>query len=255
MPRTVADSICSALEEAGVTDVFGLPGSQTIDLWEALRRSRLRTVVPTSELSASFMAGGYARASGRMGVLATIGDPGYAFAVPGIVEALLDSVPLLHLATPSRRVAGGPSGEFRQRDVACLITKGVYEPTEPDQVGVALDAACTAATGGEPGPVLLQLAPELLRAPAGSAVRNSPAPASIPSEAVAQIVERLRNSERPLLLCGNGAVGGAARVARLAERLSAPVLTTTSGRGVIPETHPLSIPHDVPGSRGRSSTS
>ncbi len=248
MPRTVADSICSELISFGVTDVFGLPGSQTIDLWEALRRSGLRTVVPTSELSASFMAGGYARASGRPGALVTIGEPGFTFALSGVVESLLDSVPLLHIASPSRRVAPGPSGELRQDDVARLVYKAVFEPAEPADVPGRLNDAIATTTAGEPGPVLVQLAPALLGATAPNGASPATEAPTLPDRpTVDQLVDELRRARRPLLFCGNGVSRAAKDVVRLAESLSAPVLTTTSGRGVIPETHPLSLPHDVVG--------
>ena len=248
MRSTVADSICSGLEGAGITHVFGLPGTQTIELWEALRRSELRTIVTTSELSASFMAAGSARASGRAGALVTIGEPGFTFALSGIVEALLDSVPLLHVAAASRRVAPGPSGDLRQTDIAQLVYKAVFEPATPANVRDQLNEAIAAATAGEPGPVLVQVAPALLGAPASRIAQSAMPPPALPDpRTLDQLVDELRGAKRPLLLCGNGVSGAANDVVRLAEALVAPVLTTTSGRGVIPETHRLSMPHDVVG--------
>lgn len=248
MRRTVAGSICSMLEDSGVEVVFGLPGTQTLDLWEALRTSGLRTVVATSELGAAFMAGGLARATGRPGTLVTIGEPGFAFAVPGVVESLLDSVPLVHVASGARRVAPGPAGELRQGEVARLIYKAVFEPTEPVEVSRALGEALASATSGEPGPVLVQVAPALL----GSAVAGGDAAVAAPAAAphpdhVAQLVDELRRATRPLLFCGSGVAGATDHVIRLAKALTAPVLTTTSGRGVIPESHPLSLSHDAVG--------
>ena len=248
MRRTVSDAICAALERAGVRHVFGVPGTQTLELWEALRRSQLRTIVTTSELSASFMAAGSARASGRAGALVTIGEPGFTFALSGVVESLLDSVPLVHVASASRRVAPGPSGELRQTEVARLVYKAVFEPVTPTDVPGQLEEAIVEATAGEPGPVLVQLTPSLLGAPASKGAPATTLQATLPDrKAVDQLIDELRAATRPLLLCGTGVSGAAKDVVRLAEALSAPVLTTTSGRGVIPETHPLSVPHDVVG--------
>ena len=84
-------------ERLGVTHVFGLPGTQTVPLFEALRRSQLKTVVPGSELTAAFMAGAFYRAAGRPALLVTIPGPGFAFALPGLAEAKLDSAALIHL--------------------------------------------------------------------------------------------------------------------------------------------------------------
>ena len=247
MRRSVADAICAALTDEGVTDVFGLPGSQTIDLWEALRRSPLRTTVPTSELSASFMAVGYALATGRPGVLATIGGPGFGFAFPGIVESRLDSVPLLHLASASSAVGPGSSGVLRQRDVARLVAKEVVEPVEAEHVGAVVREALRVASGGEPGPVIVQLAPDLLRARAGAQAQDAAAAPSADRDTVTKVVGELRAAERPLLFFGAGVADASADVVRLAEGICAPVLTTTSARGVIPETHALCITRDVVG--------
>ena len=81
---TGAAAICSVLEQLGVEHVFGLPGTQNIDLYEALRRSRLRTVGASSELAAAFMANGYARASGEPAVLTSIPGPGFTYALSGL---------------------------------------------------------------------------------------------------------------------------------------------------------------------------
>jgi acetolactate synthase-1/2/3 large subunit len=92
-----AGLLVRALEELGAGVVFGLPGSQNVALFEALRTSSLRTVVPTSELAASFMANGFARASGRPGVVVTIPGPGFTWALTGLAEAFLDSVPVVQI--------------------------------------------------------------------------------------------------------------------------------------------------------------
>lgn len=99
-PRPVvngAERLCAALHALGVECAFGLPGTQNIALYEALRRSRIRSVVPTHELAGSFMANGYYRASGRIAALVTIPGPGFAYAVPGLAEARHDSAAVLHI--------------------------------------------------------------------------------------------------------------------------------------------------------------
>jgi len=93
-----AARIVAGLRRGGVHCVFGLPGTQIVDLFEALRQADLRTVLCTSELSAAFMAGGWARVTGEPGVLITIPGPGFTWALKGIAEAKLDSVPLVHVA-------------------------------------------------------------------------------------------------------------------------------------------------------------
>ena len=91
------DAVVDGLRTAGVSHAFGLPGTQNLALFEALRSSPLRTVVPSHELGASFMAGGYARAGGKVPLLVTIPGPGFTYALTGLAEARLDSAPLVHL--------------------------------------------------------------------------------------------------------------------------------------------------------------
>src|ERR1700737_902845 len=90
--------LCSELEKLGVQHIFGLPGSQNVSFFEALRQSSIRTVLATHELAAAFMANGYYRASGKVGVLTTIPGPGFAYTVAAIAEASQDSSALLYIA-------------------------------------------------------------------------------------------------------------------------------------------------------------
>src|SRR6185503_1847894 len=119
----------------GVECVFGLPGTQNIPLYEALRRSRLRSVVPTHELAGSFMANGYYRASGRVPALVTIPGPGFAYALPGLAEARHDSVALLHIVGQPPR--GQRKFQFQALDQEGMtrgIVKGVFHADEADDI-------------------------------------------------------------------------------------------------------------------------
>ena len=94
-----ADVLVSALEELGVRCVFGLPGTQNVALFESLRASRIRVVLTTSETTAGFMANGWFRASGQPSVFVGIAGPGFAWAIPPLAEAALDSAAVI-LITP-----------------------------------------------------------------------------------------------------------------------------------------------------------
>jgi acetolactate synthase-1/2/3 large subunit len=250
MAATAADVLCATLERRGTTHVFGIPGSETIELWDALRRSTgLTSVVPTNELTGSFMAIGHARASGRPGVLSTIGGPGFTYALTGLAEALLDSVPLVHVAAlPTRREDGGPGLQWiAQHEIAAPLVKAIVDIPGPESVGDAVDEAFELATAGEPGPVLLQYEPATLAGRARGGRAADPPGQGPPVPDVDEVVAQLLAARRPVLLCGLGASRAATDVARIAEALRAPVLTTTSGRGVVSERHPLSLVHDVPG--------
>jgi acetolactate synthase-1/2/3 large subunit len=126
--------------------------------------------------------------------------------------------------------------------------KGIVELSEPGEAADAVHEAFDLATSGEPGPVLLQYEPATLAGRArGGRDREVAAVPAASEQDVEALVERVVAAKRPVLLCGLGASGAAADVLRLAEALRAPVVTTTSGRGVLSERHPLSVVHDVPG--------
>jgi thiamine pyrophosphate-dependent acetolactate synthase large subunit-like protein/predicted ATP-grasp superfamily ATP-dependent carboligase len=245
---TGADTLCRALEERGITCVFGLPGTQSVGLHEALRRSRIRVVLPTHELAAGFMANGYYRASGRIAPLVTIPGPGFMYALPGMAEALHDSAAILHITGGTR--SADPRRDFQALDqiaIAGPLVKGTRRIEAPAQIHAAVADSLALALGGEPGPVLLEWAPEALSAPAGSAalpVRTAPS-VDVDREAVERVAELLASARRPLLLAGQGCAGASEALRELAELVSAAVMTTTSGRGVLAEDHPLALGFDL----------
>jgi acetolactate synthase-1/2/3 large subunit len=247
--RTGAEILCSALEAAGVDTVFGLPGTQNIAFYEALRHSRLRAPVATHELGAAFMANGYARASGRPGVLTTIPGPGFTYALTGLAEAFLDSTPLVHIVgAPARR----PGRRFAlqaidQSAMAAPVVKRVVRVAARSEIVPAVFTALEAALTDEPGPVLVEMEPALL----GEEGEDVPVAAPserprlpLPEEALAELRRRIEASPRVLFFVGQGAASAGAPLRALAERLQAAVVATTSGRGVLAEDHPLSLHFD-----------
>ena len=236
---TGAERLCRALETLGVETVFGLPGTQNVALFEALRKSRLRTIVATHELGASFMANGYARASGRPGVLLTIPGPGFTYALTGLAEAFLDSVPVLSIVGGP---AEAPGRRFQlqaldQRAVVAPLVKRVFDLESADGIEATLVEAHAVCQAGEPGPVVVQVSPRILpeEGAAPSAVSGAQ-PSRAPS--VDEIALRLSGARRVVLYVGQGANGAASELLKLVETLRAPLVTTTSGRGVVPESHP-----------------
>lgn len=246
-PRNGAEILVNTLEELGIRLVFGVPGTQNVPLFEALRKSRIQTILATSELSAALMAGAAGRLSGTAGVVITIPGPGFAWALPGIAEARLDSAPLL-------AIAGSPPDaprhrHFRQQElpqgaIAGPLVKAVLQASHPDGIAAVTRSALKRSMEGEPGPVLLHVPSGTMGA---EAVDQIDLPIeSEPKEArgLEQLVERMRQARRPICLVGQGAWPVAAQLRRLADRWNAPFLSTPSGRGTISEDHPLALGFD-----------
>lgn len=239
MTRTAGEQLWATLRALGADCVFGLPGSQTIEAFQALKRSGLRTIVPTHEMAAAFMANGYARATGRPGVVATIPGPGFTYALTGLAEAWLDSAPLLHVvpaacALPNREYA---LQAIDQRAMAGPIVKRIFCVNRTDEISAATIAAYRLTTSGEPGPVMLEVAESVFAAEGAGAIEAHPAvtPADPPASVVAGIAELIAASPRVLLYLGSGAVDSAAAALALANATHAAVVTTTTARGVISE--------------------
>lgn len=247
------EALCGGFVRRGVRHVFGLPGTQNAELFTALRRAGVRPVLATHELAASFMAIGYARVTGAPAVLATIPGPGFAFALPGLAEARLDSVPIVHVVgTPARGPHRFKHQEIDQAAIAASLVKRVIEVGSAADVAPAFDEAWRLAASGEPGPVLLHVAPEALsgRVPEGATSDRPPdAPAGAGREAAAAgaaaLADLLGAAVRPVLFVGGGAARASEEIRRLAEALRAPTFSTLSGRGVLPEDHPLALGFDA----------
>jgi acetolactate synthase-1/2/3 large subunit len=237
--RSVSDQLWLALHAAGADCVFGLPGTQTIDAFQALRRSSLRTVVATHEMAAAFMANGYARASGRPGVLTTIPGPGFTYALTGLAEAWLDSVPIVHVVPAAREI---PDREFAlqaidQRAMAGPVLKRIIAVARASEVTAGAVTAYRLATAGEPGPVMLELPEELFSADSPEGADAPPMTSPVPATP-AQLDEMavaIGSASRVLLYLGAGTLDSPAAARAFAEATGAAVLTTTTARGVLSE--------------------
>lgn len=248
-----ADLLCRTLEDLGVDRVFGLPGTQNVQLYEAIRKSAIRPVLATSELAASFMANGYYRASGKVAPVVTIPGPGFTYALTGVAEASQDSVALLHI-TGKPQTREGKSYGFQsidQASIAAPLVKGVFTIERVDEIPEKTARAYALAVTGEPGPVLLQWSGDALNADLARASGTPPpsraaAEVALPMESLVEEAARFIGSARkPILLLGQGCAESAAEFAELAAWLNAPVFTTISGRGIVPEDHELSLGFDL----------
>ena len=241
-----SEVVCRTLRECGVRCVFGVPGSQTVGLFEALRRSPVRTVLTTQELSAAFMANGYYRASGEVAAVVTIPGRGFAYALGGIGEAGHDSAALVHITVLPGR---SPRERYQlqcieQAAMARAVVKRVLDVHRVEEIAAAVAEATAVARDGEPGPVLIQVGAEALASAAEAADGPAAAlrPVAVDPEALGRVLDRLASARRPVILAGQGAAGAARELREVVEHCSIPVLTTPSGRGVLPEDHPFALP-------------
>ncbi len=256
----------AALEQAGVTIAFGLPGVHNLPLWRELNGSPIRLVGVRHEQTAAYAADGYARASGRLGVALTTTGPGAANTLAAVGEAWASRQPILVIATDIPTTARRP-GVWRgvlheATDQAAMfrpVVKEAIRVGSADEIGPAVERAITAALRPPARPVYLEIPTDLLSAdcrnrpyrpesaagPDRGAINAAVRPNPEQLERALALLERAR---RPLIWAGGGALqsGAGDAVAALAERLVAPVILTFSAKGLLPRGHPClveSSPH------------
>jgi len=242
---TGADIVVRALEDEGIAFTFGIPGTHNIELYDSLARSeKVRVVLVTDEQSASFMADGVARSSGRLAAVNVVPGAGLTHALSGIAEAYLDCVPMLVLACGIRRDVGKA---FQLHDVDQLaiarpVTKAQFRAEQGSEIYVTLRRACAIARQAPQGPVIVEIPAEhyLFRHQARlDPIQVWSAPAGPQTEELKRACELIEASRRPLLYLGAGAARARTDLVTLADCLNAPVATTIAGKGVFPERHPL----------------
>ena len=242
---TGSDIVVRALEDEGIAFTFGIPGTHNIELYDSLACSgKVRLILVTDEQSASFMADGVARSSGRLAALNLVPGAGLTHALSGIAEAYLDNVAMLIVACGVRRDTGK---SFQLHDVDQLaiarpVTKAQFRAERGSEIYALLRRACAMARQAPAGPVIVEIPAEhylfrhviQLEAPEASEASLERSPKEI-----GEALELISVSRRPLLYLGLGAAECGADVVTLAEHLNAPVATTIEGKGVVNENHPL----------------
>jgi acetolactate synthase I/II/III large subunit len=244
------------LEKLGVEVIFGLCGHTVIGLLDALGKSRIRYVSVRHEQVAAHAADGYARVTGKPGVLLTHLGPGLANAVTGVANAALDSIPMVVIAgdIPSYYYGRHPHQEINQFIDAgqCEIfrpfCKRIYRVDRVDDLPRIMERAFHLCTSGRPGPVLVDIPMDHFSSNLFvDAFSKMPPPVAKPSldPATAQkMVEALAQAERPVLYVGGGVMsplvaGAPALLAELAEALEIPVAHSLMGKGCLADQHPL----------------
>jgi acetolactate synthase I/II/III large subunit len=241
------------LERIGVEVIFGLCGHTIIALLDAIGKSRIRFVSTRHEQVAAHAADGYARASGKTGVLLSHLGPGLTNACTGVANAALDSIPMVVIAgdVPSHYYGRHPHQEINLHQDAdqCQIyrpfCKRVYRVDRVEDLPRVMERAFHLAQAGRPGPVLVDVPMDIFSADLPvDAFKQLPARMSRPNvdlATAARIVEALASAERPVLYAGGGVLSARAtsELAALAEALEVPVAHTLMGKGCLREDHPL----------------
>jgi 5-guanidino-2-oxopentanoate decarboxylase len=242
-------AIISLLETYGVDTVFGIPGVHTLEFYRGIADRRMRHVGVRHEQGAGFIADGYARASGKPGVCCLITGPGLMNAATPIGEAYSDSVPVLVLcsvnAKPDLGKGRGRLHEIAdQRAAIAPLTAFTRTVMSDKEMAQAVSDAFAVFESKRPRPVVLEFPLDVLSAPADvghpkrvQAQRPKAKPADL--EAAAKLID---GAQRPLLLVGGGTVDCAPAVRAFLEKSGAIGVTTTAGKGVIPASHPQTLP-------------
>jgi len=255
----VGQQLVDRLIGYGVQRIFGCPGGQTLPLYHGIARraGQIEHVLVRDERSGVYAADAYALATGRLGVCdATVG-PGASNLVSGLVEAYSSGVPVLAIVSDiprrweHRRAYGSASQAFEQRTFLEGCVKWYGRVETPESLPEILHACIRIATSGRPGPTILEIPDDVFEdeagpetfAPAPDLTRFPSTRPGADSGAVQQAVEVLASSRRPMIVAGGGALhaGAEAEVRALAEVLGCPVATTITGKGTVPETHPLNV--------------
>ena len=241
------------LEQLGVEVIFGLCGHTVIAFLDALGKSRIRFISTRHEQVAAHATDGYARASGKPGVLLTHLGPGLTNAATGVANAALDSIPMVVIAgdVPSHYFGRHPHQEINlhmdadQFEVYRPFCKRIYRVDRPQDLPRIVERAFHLSQSGRPGPVLVDVPMDIFSADLPvDAFQKAPAPVARPAmdpAAVAQIVDALAEARHPVLYAGGGVLsaGATAKLAALAEALDIPVAHTLMGKGCMHEDHPL----------------
>src|SRR5499427_953318 len=247
-----SEILVNCLEREGVDTIFAYPGGASMEIHQALTKSKqIRTVLPRHEQGGAFAAEGYARATGRAGVCMATSGPGATNLVTGIADAYMDSVPLIAITgqVPQHMIG---KGAFQETDIFGMtlpVVKHSYLVTDINEIPRVIKEAFYLAQTGRPGPVLVDIPKNIQQArtqpvfPKEIEVRGYEPSPRAGDLALNEIIGLIEKSERPVLYVGGGIITGnaSAELLRFVEATQIPVTTTIMGCGAFPETHELSL--------------
>jgi acetolactate synthase-1/2/3 large subunit len=247
-----AEALIKSLEKNGVEYIFGYPGGAAIPIFDALYDSKIKLILVRHEQGASHMADGYARVTGKPGVVLVTSGPGATNTVTGILTSQMDSVPIIVLTGQTITPSLGKDA-FQEADVFGITTpivKHSYLVRDPNDIPRIVAESFHISQTGRPGAVLIDLPKDVTSAPCDADLEKPEMdlpgytfPTYGNVDRIKRMAKLLKSSKKPLILGGHGVVISKASgsLKKLAEKLQAPVTTTLLGMGGFPETHPLSL--------------
>ncbi len=248
--KSGAEILIDALIEQGVDTIFGYPGGAVLPIYDALfQQKKIRHVLVRAEAGAAHAAEGYARSTGKPGVVLVTSGPGATNAVTGIADAFLDSIPLVVLTGQVATTLIGTDA-FQEADTVGITrhcSKHNYLVKDPAELESTVREAFLIATTGRPGPVVIDIPKNVQVATAAKASKaNDPQRYKPPHEgdltAITQAVELLSKAKRPILYTGGGIINSGPEASKLlrelAELSGVPVTSTLMGLGAFPASNP-----------------
>ena len=250
MKLTGADIICECLLEQGVDTVFGYPGGAALNTYDALYKysDRIKHVLTAHEQGASHAADGYARSTGKTGVVITTSGPGATNIVTGIATANIDSIPMVAI-TANVNLDQLGRDSFQEVDIVNItkpITKGSFLITKVEDLAPTLRKAFKLANEGRKGPVLVDVPKDITSTVTEfePMAPEQPQPNVIANaDSIARVQALIRKARRPMIYAGGGIISAdaCAEFKQFAELIDAPVCCSLMGLGCLPASHPLCI--------------
>jgi acetolactate synthase-1/2/3 large subunit len=246
-----AEALIECLVREGVEYIFAYPGGAAIPIFDALVDSPIKMILVRHEQGATHMADGYARATGKPGVVLVTSGPGATNTITGVYTAQMDSSPIIVICGQTISSMLGKDA-FQESDISGMsfaCVKHSYLVKDPNAIPRIMKESFHIATTGRPGPVLIDIPKDI-----SSAICSAPFEDSVDLPGyklqekpdlhrIKKIAELLSRSKKPVLLVGQGALlsGASAQVKAFAEKLQAPVVNTLLGLGTFPGSHTLSL--------------